>query len=95
MHVRSLPTDAGMAFVWDRPTRSSFWMKDTLVPLSIAFVDASGRVVTVREMRPCSAEPCPLYSSDRPFVVAVEANAGWFDRHGVGIGTRLSLEDAS
>jgi uncharacterized membrane protein (UPF0127 family) len=94
MHVDSLPEDAGMAFVWDDPTDASFWMKDTLIPLSIAFVDASGRVESIREMRPCSSDPCPLYTSDGPFVVAVEANAGWFDRHGIAVGDRFGLETA-
>lgn len=92
MGVRSLPQDAGMAFVWAEPTTSAFWMKDTLVPLSIAFVDDGGRIVTIREMEPCRAEPCPVYRSDAPFVLAIEANRGWFDRHGVGIGDRATLE---
>jgi uncharacterized protein len=92
MGVRSLPRDAGMAFVWTEPTTSAFWMKDTPVPLSIAFVDDGGRIVTIREMEPCRAEPCPVYRSDAPFVLAIEANRGWFDRHGVGIGDRATLE---
>jgi uncharacterized membrane protein (UPF0127 family) len=71
---------------------SAFWMKDTPVPLSIAFVDDGGRIVTIREMEPCRAEPCPVYRSDAPFVLAIEANRGWFDRHGVGIGDRATLE---
>ncbi len=92
MGVRSLPRDSGMAFVWTEPTTSAFWMKDTLVPLSIAFVDDGGTIVTIREMEPCRADPCPVYRSDAPFVLAIEANRGWFDRHGVGIGDPATLE---
>jgi uncharacterized membrane protein (UPF0127 family) len=92
MHVRSLPADAGMAFVWTEPTDTGFWMKDTLVPLSIAFVDRDGRVVTIRDMTPCTSDPCPLYSADEPFVLAVEANRGWFADHGIAVGDRAVLE---
>lgn len=94
MGVRSLPEDGGMAFVWTEPTETAFWMKDTLIPLSIAFVDDAGRIQAIREMRPCRSEPCPVYRSDGPFVLAIEANAGWFRRNGISVGDRATLEDA-
>ena len=86
MGVTVLPPDHGMVFVWDAPTDGTFWMKDTLIPLSIAFVGQDGRVVTIQEMTPCSAEPCPTYGATAPYVWAVEANAGWFEDHGVKVG---------
>jgi uncharacterized protein len=92
MHVTSLPEDDGMAFVWDSPTRTVFWMKDTVIPLSIAFVDDHGGIVTIRDMPPCTADPCPTYGSTAPFVTAIEANRGWFDDHGIGVGDRVTLE---
>ncbi|MGZ4125821.1 MAG: DUF192 domain-containing protein [Actinomycetota bacterium] len=95
MHITSLPENDGMAFVWDSPTQTEFWMKDTLVPLSIAFVDDGGRIVTIRDMPPCIADPCPSYGSRAPFVTAIEANRGWFDDHGVGIGDGVTLEAAA
>ncbi|HET9249393.1 MAG TPA: DUF192 domain-containing protein [Actinomycetota bacterium] len=92
MGVVLLPADEGMAFVFDEPTETTFWMKDTLIPLSIAFVDADGVVVGIREMEPCEADPCPSYGVDRPFVLAVEANRGWFADRGIGPGDRANLE---
>jgi uncharacterized membrane protein (UPF0127 family) len=92
MGVDHLPADEGMAFVFDGPTDTTFWMKNTLIPLSIAFVDEDGVIVGIREMQPCEAEPCPTYGVDRPFVLAVEANQGWFDDHGIGHGDRANLE---
>jgi hypothetical protein len=92
MNVRSLPASAGMAFVWTQPTQTAFWMKDTLIPLSIAFADERGRIVTISDMTPCTADPCPDYRSDAPFTVAIEANRGWFDDHGVSVGDRVELE---
>ena len=94
MGVEELPADQGMAFLYGEPTRNGFWMKDTLIPLSIAFVDQDGRVIAVRDMEPCSADPCPLYGAGEPYVLAVEANLGWFDDAGVEVGTRAVLHGA-
>ncbi len=91
MGVQSMPTDEGMAFVWDEPVASTFWMKDTLIPLSIAFVGEDDRVIGVRDMQPCEADPCPTYGVDEPYVLAIEANLGWFDDHGVEAGDRVEL----
>jgi uncharacterized protein len=91
MGIEELPTDQGMAFVWPGPVDSTFWMKDTLVPLSVAFIGESGHVIDVLDMQPCVSEPCPSYGIDEPFVLAVEANLGWFDHHGVGAGDRAEL----
>ena len=59
MGVEDLPADEGMAFVFDEPVSSTFWMKDTLIPLSIAFVGEDDRVIGVLDMQPCEADPCP------------------------------------
>jgi uncharacterized protein len=91
MGVEMLPADNGMAFVFDEPANSTFWMKDTLIPLSIAFVDESGRVIGVRDMQPCEADPCPTYGIDDPYVLAIEANLGWFDQAGVEVGDHAEL----
>ena len=86
MGVTTLGADDGMAFVWGEPTAGSFWMKDTLIPLSIAFVDENGRIVTILEMTPCAAEPCDTYEASAPYTMAIEANAGWFDALSIELG---------
>ena len=91
MGVTQLAPNQGMAFLFDGPSIESFWMKDTLIPLSVAFVDAKGGVVTIREMEPCRSDPCPTYDSDAPYVMAIEANRGWFEDNGVRIGDPTSL----
>jgi uncharacterized membrane protein (UPF0127 family) len=90
--VTALPADDGMAFLWGEPTTGTFWMQDTLIPLSIAFVDADGRIVTIREMTPCQTDPCTNYGADAPYVTAIEANAGWFDAHRVEVGDTARLQ---
>ena len=66
-------------------------MKDTLIPLSIAFWDEDGRIVGIQDMEPCTADPCPTYGSPEPYVGALEVNQGFFDEHGVVIGDRIEL----
>jgi uncharacterized membrane protein (UPF0127 family) len=87
----TLPTDQGMAFVFGQPTTERFWMKDTLIPLSIAFWDERNRVVAILDMQPCRADPCPTYGPERPYVGAVEVNLGYFDDHAVEVGDHVEL----
>jgi len=94
MGRKSLSPYDGMAFLWTDPVQSSFWMKDTLVPLSIAFWDADGTIVSIMDMEPCRADPCPTYGPDAPFVGAVEVAQGEFEQSGVGVGDTVDLEGA-
>jgi uncharacterized protein len=87
-----LPAGTGMVFLFPADVQGAFWMKDTLVPLSIAFVAADGRVVGVREMVPCRADPCPLYQPAAPYRYAVELPAGAFRAAGLSVGDRLVPE---
>ena len=91
MGVEVLPADEGMAFVFDEPSDSTFWMKDTLIPLSIAFVDGDGRVIGLLDMQPCEFDPCPTYGIDEPYVLAIEANLGWFGEAGIEVGDHAEL----
>jgi uncharacterized membrane protein (UPF0127 family) len=91
MGVRDLPANDGMAFVYDGPVSETFWMKDTPIPLAIAFVGEDGHILAVREMAPCAAEPCATYASPEPYTWAVEANSGWFSANGVAVGDEAVL----
>ncbi|MEX0991079.1 MAG: DUF192 domain-containing protein [Actinomycetota bacterium] len=82
----SLAQDSGMIFLYDEPRTGFFWMKDTLIPLSIAFVAADDRIISIQEMEPCPAEPCTKYAPDTEYVAAIEMNQGWFRKHGVRVG---------
>jgi uncharacterized membrane protein (UPF0127 family) len=91
MNRPSLPEDAGMIFLFDDDTSGGFWMKDTLVPLSIAFVDADGTIVSILDMDPCEADPCEIYDPGVTYRSALEVNQGAFGRWGVQEGDRLTL----
>jgi uncharacterized protein len=91
MGRRELAGHAGMAFVFPEDTTASFWMKDTLIPLSIAFYDEAGRIVRILDMQPCRADPCPLYNPERRYRGALEVNLGAFRNWGVQVGDRLRV----
>ena len=89
MGRRKVPPGTGMVFLYPRDVTEAYWMKDTLVPLSIAFVAAEGRVVSVAEMTPCAADPCPSWAPAGPYRYAVELAAGAFADAGVGPGAKV------
>jgi uncharacterized membrane protein (UPF0127 family) len=93
MEREEVPPGTGMVFLYPRDVAEAYWMKNTLVPLSIAFVAADGRVVSVAEMTPCKADPCPSYPPAGPYRYAVELAAGAFGDAGVGPGSRVVAVD--
>ena len=93
MGRRQVPAGTGMVFLYPADVAEAYWMKNTLVPLSIAFVAADGRVVSVAEMTPCTADPCPSYAPAGPYRYAVELPAGAFQAAGVGEGDKVVPTD--
>jgi uncharacterized membrane protein (UPF0127 family) len=88
-----VPEGTGMVFLYRADVTEAFWMKNTIVPLSIAFVAADGRVVSVAEMTPCKADPCPTYAPAGPYRYAVELAAGAFAAAGVAPGAEVAPVD--
>jgi uncharacterized membrane protein (UPF0127 family) len=84
MNVTSLATNAGMLFVFADSTTSGFWMEDTPLPLSIAFIDANMTVVNTDDMTPETLTP---HYPARAYKFALEVNEGWFASHGVMAGS--------
>ena len=91
MYRRALAPNAGMAFLWDAPVRGSFTMKNTSIPLSIAFWGRRGRIFRILDMAPCRAAPCATYDPRSPFTGALEVNRGAFRRWGVRTGARVEI----
>jgi uncharacterized membrane protein (UPF0127 family) len=79
MGVTDLGDVRGMLFLWEDDTSGGFWMRDTLIPLDIAFFDAAGVLVDLLSMTPCREDPCPTYRPSGPYRAALEAPAGGFD----------------
>lgn len=93
MGVRSLEPDEGMVFIFFEPTTGGFWMKDTLIPLSIAFFDVDGKILKILDMKPCPAatKACPIYTPGVSYLGALEVNQGTFDRLGVTEGDTVHV----
>lgn len=88
MFRRSMPENHGMLFVFDYESQVSFWMKDTRIPLSIAFIAADG---TIRQIEDMEAESLSSVVSERNVLYALEMNQGWFGKNGIEPGDRVLL----
>lgn len=87
MHRREMPQHEGMLFVFEQPSVQCFWMKNTLIPLTAAFVADDGSIVNLADMQPLSEES---HCSERPVRYVLEMNQGWFDKRRIGAGYRLA-----
>ncbi len=86
MHRSSMPQNSGMVFVFDQNTNHCMWMKNTLIPLSVAFLDEAGAIINIADMQPHSKES---HCAARPARYALEMNKGWFAQKGIGPGTKI------
>lgn len=88
-----LPRGRGMIFVFPTEEIQGFWMKNTLIPLDILWIDSAGAIVHIeRDVPPCRADPCPTYSSPHPARYVLELAAGEAAHYTLEPGQRLALE---
>ena len=86
MHRKSMPQGAGMVFVFDENAAHCMWMKNTLIPLSVAFIDEAGEIINIADMQPQSEQS---HCAARPARYALEMNKGWFAQRGIKAGAKL------
>ena len=91
MYRRNLSVNSGMLFDFGQTKPLAFWMKETYIPLQIAFIDTTGKVGQIERMSPLSTRSIRSHASYR---YALEVNDGWFDRHEIRIGAQLQLPGA-
>ncbi len=93
MYRESMPDNHGMLFVYRQPQYMSFWMKNTKIPLSIAFIREDGIIGNIEDMEPHTGpfDPVKNYRSTYKSLYALEMNQGWFDTHGLNAGERIEL----
>ncbi len=87
MNRPSLPENEGMLFLFPQLEKQSFWMKNTLIPLSIAFLEDGGKILQIEDMKPKDESPT---LSKYPVRYALEVNQGWFQRNGIAVGDAFS-----
>ena len=88
MGRKHLAEDEGMLFIFEKEDYHSFWMKDTLLPLSIAFIDRGGKILKIADMEPLTLDSHP---PPKPILYALEMKRGWFLTNGVQIGDILKF----
>lgn len=93
MNVEELADGTGMIFIFEEERRGGFWMKNTLIPLDIAYANEDGEILAILSMEPCEADPCPAYDSGEEYLTALEVPQGWFEQVGVSEGDRLRWDD--
>ena len=86
MHRKSMPQGSGMIFVFDENAAHCMWMKNTLIPLSVAFIDEAGAIINIADMQPHSEQS---HCAARPARYALEMNKGWFAQRGIKPGVKL------
>ena len=86
MHRKSMPQGSGMVFVFEENVAHCMWMKNTLIPLSVAFIDEAGAIINIADMTPHSEQS---HCATRPARYALEMNKGWFAQRGIKPGAKL------
>jgi uncharacterized membrane protein (UPF0127 family) len=87
MFRKEMPVNEGMLFVFEQPSAQCFWMKNTLLPLTAAFLADDGTIVNLADMQPQSLDS---HCSAKPVRYVLEMHQGWFDKRGIKAGARLS-----
>ena len=88
MERTELAENVGMLFVFEQQQQLSFWMKNTLIPLSVAYMDSEGRIIDVQDMEPLDTTPHP---SAEPAMYALEVNQGFYEERGIEVGDTAEL----
>jgi uncharacterized membrane protein (UPF0127 family) len=86
MFRERMPDNSGMLFVYEAEERHAMWMKNTLIGLSVAFIDKRGRIINIEDMEPQTEE---AHAARAPAAFALEVNRGWFKKRGIRIGDRI------
>jgi uncharacterized protein len=94
MYRESLPARTGMVFRFSDGGPHRFWMKNTMIPLDMIWLDAEGRVLFISaNTPPCKADPCPNYGPETPVSTVLEIAGGLAEKEGVKVGSRIRLVD--
>ena len=89
MGVKYLPEDEGMLFLFENRDYGGFWMKNTLIPLDIIFINGGDIVVDIIEAEPCTSEPCEIYSPSEKTLKVLEVNKGLSRKIGLKVGDKV------
>ncbi|MEM4263449.1 MAG: DUF192 domain-containing protein [Candidatus Woesearchaeota archaeon] len=92
MYREYLAEDRGMLFVFEEEKAPSFWMKNTLIPLDMIFINSENKIVDILLAEPCKKDPCRSYTPKADAKYVLEVNAGFSERHNANIGDEVSIK---
>jgi uncharacterized membrane protein (UPF0127 family) len=87
MFKEFLPENNGMLFIFDDDGTKGFWMRNTLIPLDMIFIDANLNIADIHQAEPCASDVCPVYNSKAKYVL--EVNQGYSERHNIRLGDKV------
>ena len=93
MFRQSLDYKEGTLFIFENEDYHTFWMKNTLIPLDMIFIDKNLEIVDIKNAVPCETEPCLIYKPSKPAKYVLEVNANFASENEIGIGDKLVLDD--
>ena len=94
MNREFMPENHGMIFIFKENGPKTFWMKNTLIPLDMVFLDGNMTVVEIKtNVPPCKADPCETYPSENPAMYVVELNAGASEKKNIKVGAKANLRE--
>ncbi|MCX9024484.1 MAG: DUF192 domain-containing protein [Candidatus Methanoperedens sp.] len=92
MNRESLPENMGMLFIFDKEGIYKFWMKNTLIPLDIIWLDENGKIIYIeKNARPCNVPTCPLFGPESSSKYTLEVNGGYTERHKINVGDKARI----
>lgn len=91
MYREELAPDHGMLFIFEKPDKRGFWMKNTRIPLDIGFFDSTGQLLDIHKLYPLDERSVP--SATNTVLIAIETNRGWYSKNEVSPGAQIDLED--
>ena len=91
MHRESLDEDKGMIFIFEKEEIYPFWMKNTLIPLDMIWVNFDKEIVYIEHAVPCEADPCISYNPDVAALYVIEVNAGFTEKYGIELGDIIEI----
>ena len=91
MFREKLNENEGMFFIFEDESHQTFWMKNTLIPLDIIFIDKNFKIVDIKNAIPCKEEPCVLYKSSKPAKYVLEVNENFSTKNNISIGNKVGL----
>lgn len=92
MHREYLDENKGMLFIFEDEKAPSFWMKNTLIPLDMIFINSENKIVDILLAEPCKKDPCKSYTPKADAKYVLEVNAGFSERHNAKIGDEVSIK---